>query len=725
MKLKSTTFICEAVLTIIVGLSIQIQDVYADTDNVSTVESQVDSSKDSNNEQTEISNNVSEFPLTISTQTTEQTKQQSPGGDWNVDPVKATPQQNFYDSVNGKWAESVPEGTDGTFDSLDAVSSKHITDYLNSINNGETTDATPEMTKIADYYQKDLKLYTDKDPDISELKRDLSEIENLKDYQDLSSHLVEFNQKGIALPFQFVGSTAKNSNSNMVFIMPPDLLIDSDTTDTVYSNDEHKKAAIDAYKLMIKTGLEKAGYSDYQVKMILKNAYTLNGVLYNKIHQGEGLLDNSMDIDSIDMDDVPDIINFKIDESEVEQKFQTINVDELLKKSFPDDAKFLNFNEDYVNGFNQTFSPSNFENLKAWLMASFIVNNHFYFGADINNLWATYNIKLANETDYAQMAFYDLANNFTQPLSVFYGKQFFGEKAKTEATEMVKQIISAYRERLQANTWLSKKAKAQAIDKLDNMYVRVGYPETISPMSNNALIDLEKSDSLYAMQEKINNYEIEQHLLNYYQPIDPDVWTMGSYSANAQYTSADNSINITAGILQKPFFSTDQTMSQNLGGIGVIIGHEITHGFDAHGSLMDKDGQLNDMWTAKDRKKFNKLVDKMTDEYDGIEYHGLKTNGELTVNENIADNGGLNVALQVAKKLDDFNAKEFFESYAIGYRSKYSEKYLEYLVNNEPHTIDPVRTNVGVQNIPDFYTTYNVKKGDGMWLDPDKRINIW
>jgi putative endopeptidase len=201
---------------------------------------------------------------------------------------------------------------------------------------------------------------------------------------------------------------------------------------------------------------------------------------------------------------------------------------------------------------------------------------------------------------------------------------------------------------------------------------------------------------------------------------------MSADTVNAYYNPSSNSINFPAAILQPPFYDFNAPRPYNYGGIGAVIAHEITHAFDSNGSHFDENGNLHDWWTEEDFKNFDARNQKVIDLYDGIEIvDGVKSNGKLTISENIADLGGMTAALVAAKTENDWNPEQFFTSWEIIWRNKSRDEYAKLLANIDVHSAAKIRGNVTPQNFPEFYETFDIQKGDGMWLDEDKRVQIW
>ena len=255
------------------------------------------------------------------------------------------------------------------------------------------------------------------------------------------------------------------------------------------------------------------------------------------------------------------------------------------------------------------------------------------------------------------------------------------------------------------------------------MRVKMGYPDKIDPYYDTLVFD--ESNSLYdiasTLIERKNEYRLS--LLN--KSVDRDKWVMPGHMVNACYNPSLNDITFPAAILQAPFYSIKQTKSQNLGGIGAVIGHEISHAFDNNGAKCDELGNLNNWWTKEDNKKFNNKTKAMIKEFDQIELPWGKVNGSFTVSENIADNGGMAVTLDIMSKMTEKSYEEYFINWARVWCLKAKKEYLQLLLSVDVHAPAILRANMTPRNFDEWYQTFNVKKTDKMYLSPNKRVHIW
>lgn len=306
-----------------------------------------------------------------------------------------------------------------------------------------------------------------------------------------------------------------------------------------------------------------------------------------------------------------------------------------------------------------------------------------------------------------------------------YCETYFDESAKQDVEAIVRQIIDVYDQRLGDMEWMEENTRNEARKKLASMVIKVGYPDQwpqdkyslslTSPEDGGLFVDnvltISKAEQDYAFETR-------------HDPVDREEWGMTPQTVNAYYNPGNNEIVFPAGILCFPFYNADAKPVANLGGIGTVIGHEITHAFDTNGSQYDEKGNLRDWWTAKDKEKFNELSQKVIDYYDTMKVNGMNVNGTLTVTENIADLGAVSCITEIAKQ-KGYDLRELYEAYAVIWASKYRDEYLSYIMTNDYHSPGITRINAVLSAVDDFYTAYGVKEGDGMYQKPEDRPKIW
>ena len=315
-----------------------------------------------------------------------------------------------------------------------------------------------------------------------------------------------------------------------------------------------------------------------------------------------------------------------------------------------------------------------------------------------------------------------------------YVEKYFPAENKARMEELCKNLIASFADRIDAQEWMSEETKKVAKEKLNSFYVKVGYPNKWDDYSG---LTIDPSKSLYenalAAQDFRFNLMKEK---NYNKPVNKDDWWMTPQTVNASYSSSQNSINFPAAILQPPFFSMDADDAVNYGGIGVVIGHEMTHGFDDSGRQFDKDGNLHQWWSDEDVAAFKVPAEQLAAFYDQTEpLPGLHTNGHLTLGENLSDHGGLMISFNALKKIlaekalpveNGFTPEQrFFLSYGAIWESDLSEEYIRARTLSNPHSTSYIRVNAALPHIDGWYEAFGIKEGDKLYVAPEDRVRIW
>lgn len=314
-----------------------------------------------------------------------------------------------------------------------------------------------------------------------------------------------------------------------------------------------------------------------------------------------------------------------------------------------------------------------------------------------------------------------------EPLDQVYVARYCTAEQKTRIKALIQNTIDCYRDMLYAEDWLSVQAREKAVEKLDNLKVRAVYPDVFSDYSG---LDLSGCGNLVDAVAAINAFELTRRAEKIDTPVSPNDWDVRIFPitwVNAAYMPTDNSINIVAGIMANDFvFNVEDTQEETLAKIGTIIGHEITHGFDTKGYLFDKDGYYLNWWTAEDEQTFQLRASRLAKYFSGIiPYPGATSyDGEHVKGEAIADMGGMKCMLGIAEKIPDFDYVLFFETYASLWREK-STYSAEAAAADDEHPLHFLRVNAVLQQFEKFYETFDIQKGDGMYLAPEERVAVW
>ena len=380
----------------------------------------------------------------------------------------------------------------------------------------------------------------------------------------------------------------------------------------------------------------------------------------------------------------------------------------------------------YFKHFKEIFNADTFEMYKNWAYVVSLMGSCSLLSEELRDLGGGFRRALsgiAAMTSPEKFAYQLASGQFSQPVGLYYGEKYFGEEAKKDITEIVQQIVATYQKRIEANDILEPATKEKAILKLSKMGLKLGYPDRVEEIYNKLVFD--ESKSLFDIVSTLRKIRKEENFAKLGKEVDRGHWAMPGHMVNACYDPFVNDITFPAAILQPPFYSINQSRSENLGGIGAVIGHEISHAFDSNGAKCDELGNLNNWWTKSDERKFNKKVNAMIRQFDGIELPWGTVNGKFTVSENIADNGGMAVTLDIMSHSEDVSFEEYFMNWARVWCQKAKPEYQALLLQVDVHGPCYLRANMPPRNFPEWYETFNVKKRDGMYLAPSKRVVIW
>lgn len=314
-----------------------------------------------------------------------------------------------------------------------------------------------------------------------------------------------------------------------------------------------------------------------------------------------------------------------------------------------------------------------------------------------------------------------------------YVEKYFPEENKNYMKEIVSNLQKALGEHIESLTWMSDSTKKKALEKLSTLTVKIGYPDKWKDYSG-IIIDPKKSYQENVLEA--SKWYVRDNLSKFGKPVDKEEWHMTPQTVNAYYSPSTNEICFPAAILQPPYFDKTADDAQNYGAIGVVIGHEMTHGFDDSGRQFDKNGNLDDWWTKEDADSFKTLADKLVAQFDAIEVApGVHANGRYTLGENIADQGGLRVALtaylnatkdQNPTDIDGFTPlQRFYIAYSQVWAGNIREEEIKLRTKTDPHSLGRLRVNATIRNLQPFFDAFGITEGDRMWRNPEERVIIW
>ena len=630
----------------------------------------------------------------------------------------ATVASNFYQAVNKDWLLKTKIPVDSpsidSFYTLDEDVKGKLKKDIKNLGEGKESSDITGMSEFITFY-KAASDYKQREKDgLEPLKPYLKEIEDIKDLNDLANKSASLTDKGIPLPFGYdVGTNAENTSQKQIQLSPPSILLPDVS---IYKDEASKKQYLTPIETATKKALEKLGYSEKNSKRIVKEALEFDEIIAKYSLSNE------------EMSESKNLVHPKTAE-EINAYSGSFKLYDVIKGIMGRDLETINVpNTKYFENYSKVVNQDNFSKIKSWMLVqeAMAASNSLTEDYRLNFQSISMAIMGTQKPISKEDTVYEMSVNlFSDVMSVYYGRKYFGEEAKTDVTGMIDKIKNVYRGRLQQNDWLTEETRNKAIEKLDKMKVFVGYQEDVDPGTKELHLDPNKS--FFELSEDIAQFGKRYTIDHFDEPIDKNKWSGSAFDINAYYNPESNSINFPAGILQAPFYDKNQSTEKNYGGIGVVIGHEITHAFDSNGADYDENGDMHNWWTNADSKAFDKRIKAFEDQWNGLEIYGTKVNGKLTVTENVADAGGLSSTLQVLKTdMTKPNLKDYFENYANIWKQKASLQYNKYTMVQDVHAPNELRVNQQLKNLPEFYEAYpQIKEGDAMYLAPSKRISLW
>ena len=380
----------------------------------------------------------------------------------------------------------------------------------------------------------------------------------------------------------------------------------------------------------------------------------------------------------------------------------------------------------FFGAFASVLNEENLTLYKHWAYVTGLLDSCSYLSEELRDMGGMYRralMGIEKMQSIEKFAYNLAAGMYSEPVGIYYGRKYFGEEAKRDITEIVYQIIDTYKKRIKTNDILGEETKEKAILKLSTMGVKMGYPDKARAIYDELVFN--PDDSLLDIMLTLKKIRELDSYSKLDKPTEPENWAMPGHMVNACYSPFVNDITFPAAILQSPFYSLSQTRSENLGGIGAVIGHEISHAFDSNGAKCDENGNINDWWAEDDFARFNEKVNLMIEQFDGIELPWGKVNGAFIVSENMADNGGMAVTLDIMSSTDGASYEEYFYNWARVWCQKAKPEYSQMLLAVDVHGPCILRANIPPRNFGEWYSAFGVTEADAMYIAPEKRIVIW
>lgn len=571
----------------------------------------------------------------------------------------------------------------------------------------------PNLVKAVDLYAMARNVKKRNKQGIKPIEKDLKLIQSAVDMAAFRRKLKAFYLNMLPLPFNcMVEVDFKDSNKYSLFLAGPSTIL-PDTTMYAPTN-PNKEAMLGMWKTFAAQALAQTSLTPEEQAKYIEDTLAFDAIIATLVKSRE------------EMSEYTKLYNpYKV--GKVARLVAPIKIKTLLRQILGVVPEVVIVTDPrFLAGFKTLFNEENYEKYLHWAYVCHLMGNGSLLSEDLRNITGAFERALsgiAKPTEPAKFAYQLAGRYFDEPVGIYYAKKYFGAEAKKDVEEMVGEIIESYKERIKDNDILSETTKEKAILKLNTMKVKIGYPEKADKLFDK--LEVNKRDSLYKTVTGLRKAVMLDRIAKLNEPVDKNKWAMPGHMVNACYDPMSNDITFPAAILQAPFYSIKQTRSENLGGIGAVIGHEISHAFDNNGAKCDENGNLNNWWTKEDFKKFEKKTKAMIQQFDGIELPWGKVNSKLIVSENIADNGGMAVSLHIMKKMKDANYVEYFTNWARVWCEKAKPEFQALLLTVDVHGPCVLRANMPPRNFPEWYETFGVTKSDKMYIAPAKRLVIW
>ena len=630
----------------------------------------------------------------------------------------ATPQTDFHSYINADWLKETKLGEgQSQIDNLSQLTEKTqkaIQEMIDQLDmDYSKLEAGSDEKKLIDFYRLAADFESRNRLGLEPVKPYLDEIQKATSMADLNKVLISLYGKNIRNVLNLsVTQDIMDSNKNSLYLDPHKLSFPKENYE---GTDDFSLKNQTAFKAYLEKVFTMAGASSKEAATKAEKVFELEKELA------------AAQLPQEKAKDIKTAYNPK-SWDEVKELAPNLPITELATHLGVQDAPFVVVTDpEALKKASELYQENNLEALKALLQYRVIAHYSDYLSEDLIAAKAQYEGVANGTVDIpatdvlAQSA---VEENFSDMVGKVYVKNHFSEKSKADIQAMVQEIKQTYAERIKPVQWMSEETKMQALKKLDTMVVKIGYPDKQRDYSNYTIQPKEEGGSIVSAVEMIKTQELQEEMTQLKQPFDKSLFGMPAHMVNAYYSPGSNEIVFLAGILQAPLYDPKASPEENLGGIGAVIGHEISHAFDKSGSQFDEKGNLVNWWKPEDLEKFNKKVQQAADIYSKLEVApGYYVNGEISTGEVMADLGGLTVAIDIAQK-KGYDTKKVFESYGKAWREVTTQEFAIANISDE-HPPAKYRVNNIVNQIDQFYKDFDVKEGDPMYVKPEDRLRVW
>ena len=635
----------------------------------------------------------------------------------------ASPKVDFYQYATGGWQKKNPLKPEfsryGSFDAIAETTQKNLNELFENMTTLEAKPGTVDQ-KISDLYKMALDSTTRNALGAEPIRPYLAEILAVDSKDALADLLGRMNLYGEG-GFFGAGVEADLTNSDM---------------QVLYLGQGGLGMGDRDYYLLETNAVLKQGYRDFLVKALsLAGVNDPAGVAARDMQVEDAMApifwsrEQNRDMQAI----YNPMSSVEIDARWPELRFGRV----CAAMGIPAQDKVIVQQPSYFDGLNQLFKECDLETLKSYLLAQFVsgqcgaLSDDFYTAS-----WEFFSHQMAGAQEQRprwKRAMSVPNSLLGEAVGQMYVERYFPESSKQKMVALVENLRTALGEHIDGLEWMSDTTKVRAHEKLAAFTVKIGYPDKWKDYST---LEINPENTYYENLRNASAWYVQDNLSKLGKPTDKTEWGMTPQTVNAYYNPTTNEICFPAGILQKPFFDPEADDAVNYGGIGVVIGHEMSHGFDDQGSMFDAKGNMENWWTPADKAKFDALGDKLAAQFDAVEVlPGVHANGRYTLGENIGDHGGLSIAFTAMENalkgknpglIDGFTpAQRFYLSYGNIWAQNITDQEKARLTNMDPHSLAVNRVNVSVRNFQTFFDAFDIHEGDPMYRPEEERVHIW
>lgn len=656
--------------------------------------------------------------------------QLSAGIDMNNLDTSARPGESFYQYACGGWMKNNPlpaaYSRFGSFDQLAQDNNKRINSILTDLLTKSCTAGTVEQ-KLGDFYKLAMDSTRRNKEGVKPVMPMIQEIEKAKTKDELFAiqlkHLKYGNQQFIGC---YLGADEKDSKNNILNVYQSGTVLSQ--KEYYLDNDDATVKIREAYRQHIVNMFRLFGFKEKVAQKKMEQIMEAETTLAKVKKSQTELRDVEANYNKITLD------RFETDypHLKLSRQLQAMGIDLATCK------ELVIGQPEFLSGADKLAAGISLDAMKAYMEWGIMVTAASYLSDDVveekfNFFGRVMSGRKENHPRWKQ-ATLQVEDQMGEALGKIYAERYFPASSKERMEKLVANLQKSLAERIQEQSWMSEETKAAALDKLNSFYVKIGYPNQWKDMSG-LTINPQQSywENVLTCMTYWTKYDIDRKAG---KPVDRDEWFMTPQTVNAYYNPTTNEICFPAGILQVPFFDPNADDAFNYGAIGVVIGHEMTHGFDDQGRHYDKFGNMTDWWTEEDGKNFNERAETCVDFFAAINVlPDLKANGKLTLGENLADHGGLQVSFNAYKNatkesdlpvIDGLTADQrFFLAYAGVWAANITEAEIRNRTKSDPHSLGKWRVDGALPHIDAWYEAFDIKEGDSMYLPKEQRVNLW